>query len=236
MVLERPTVKTLRTLIERRVRPKTFTGPLYKTGISALDQQLPGGALKPGTLIEIFSRQSLGAGAWRLAFLLLAHIGKDSPSAYLDRHPKIYPPALAAMGIDLDRLLIVKPPSHRLALWSLEQLSLSSSFRLSIASLARLKAPDLRRFQLGIEQSGRFLILLRPWEEQAWKGTGASLRLAIESSSASNSKTSPATGMSERARRLTLNILRGPGRRAQPVLMELDGVTGTLSSSALLSR
>ncbi|MDF1663439.1 MAG: hypothetical protein P1V97_16835 [Planctomycetota bacterium] len=232
MVLERPTVKTLRTLIERRVRPKTFTGPLYKTGISALDQQLPGGALKPGTLIEIFSRQSLGAGAWRLAFLILTHIAKEGPSAYLDRHPKIYPPALAAMGVDLERLLIVKPPSHRLALWSLEQLSLSSSFHLSIASVPRLKAPDLRRFQLGLEQSERFLILLRPWEEQAWKGTGASLRLAVESAQGSV----PKATVSECTRSLTLNILRGPGRRARPVLMELNGVTGTLSSSAVLSR
>lgn len=231
MVLERPTVKTLRTLIERRVRPKTFTGPRYKTGISALDQQLPGGALKPGTLIEIFSRQSLGAGAWRLAFLLLAHMAKDSPSAYLERHPKVYPPALAALGIDLDRLLIVKPPSHRLALWSLEQLASSSSIRLTVASVPRLKAADLRRLQLGLESSERFLLLLRPWEEQAWKGTGASLRLAVEL--AQNPLTSSVRG---RSRALTLTLLRASGRRTRPVLVELDSVTGALSSSSVLSR
>ena len=225
MAGERPTIKTLRSLIERRVRPKTFKGPLSKTGISALDQQLPGGALRKGTLIEIFSHQSFGAGAWRLAFLFLAYMAREARGAYLDCQPKIYPPALAAMGIDLDRLLILRPPDRRLALWSLEQLSSCEIFRLSIGVLSYLRASDLRRLQLAVESSGVFLVLLRPWKELSWRGTGASLRLSIESS--------PALSKG-RSRAFTLKILRGSRGKSRPILLELDGVAGTLSSSSIL--
>jgi hypothetical protein len=235
MVQERPSIQTLRTLIARRELRASFADQHCPTGIKALDSQLPGGGLRRGQLVEIFYRTHYGSGAWRFAFLLLAHMARKRVTAYLDSGPRgaqqarIYPPALAAMGVDLERLLVLKAADGRLAFWALEQLAQSSGLALSIAAVERLQSKELRRLQLGLEHSGALLLLLRPWRERGWRGTGASLRLLV---SMAESKPAKLT----RSRGLVLEVLRCPGRGPlSPVLMELDGVTGSLSSSSLLS-
>jgi hypothetical protein len=73
-----------------------------------------------------------------------------------------YAPALAQQGIDLNRLLVVRPPSAMEALWAAEQ-ALSSG--VCAAVLLWLKGTDdrwLRRLKLAAEAGGALGVLFRP--------------------------------------------------------------------------
>jgi hypothetical protein len=96
----------------------------------------------------------------------------------IDRLQNFYPPAAAGWGIDLQRLVIVRPRGAREALWAAVQ-SLSSPAVAAVwAPLERLDSREFRQLQLAA-QAGRTLgLLLRPSHvrgEPSW----ADVRLGV---------------------------------------------------------
>ena len=80
----------------------------------------------------------------------------------IDRQQTFYPPAAAAWGIDLDRLIIVRPQSARDELWAAVQSLRSPAVAAVWAPIDRLDSRAFRRLQLAA-QAGRTLgLLLRP--------------------------------------------------------------------------
>jgi hypothetical protein len=77
----------------------------------------------------------------------------------IDRWQTFYPPAAAAWGIDLSRLLIVRPQSARDALWAAVQSLRSPAVAAVWAPIDRLDARTFRQLQLAA-QAGRTLGLL----------------------------------------------------------------------------
>ena len=89
-----------------------------------------------------------------------------------------FAPALAQHGIDLDRLLVVRPASATEALWAAEQ-ALSSG--VCAAVLLWLKGTDerwLRRLKLAAEAGGALGVLFRP-ERHRFESSPAALRLLL---------------------------------------------------------
>ncbi len=97
------------------------------TGFAALDAQLPGGGLPAGAVIEVLS-DGLGTGAWTLALRAAIHavthgqpISTDAKPAsecrnvslerlvIVDGQGDLYPPAVVAMGLPADRLMVIRP-------------------------------------------------------------------------------------------------------------------------------
>lgn len=108
------------------------------SGIEAVDR-LVQGLPCPG-LVEICGAS--GSGHARLALSLVAEATRQRRSvAWVDPLSQLYPPAAADLGVDLDRLLIVRPPadgSHP-EIWATEQLLRSGCFSLVVSHL-----PDQR--------------------------------------------------------------------------------------------
>ena len=89
-----------------------------------------------------------------------------------------FAPALAQHGIDLDRLLVVRPVTATEALWAAEQ-ALSSG--VCAAVLLWLKGTDdrwLRRLKLAAEAGGALGVLFRP-ERHRFESSPAGLRLLL---------------------------------------------------------
>jgi cell division inhibitor SulA/protein ImuA len=89
-----------------------------------------------------------------------------------------YAPALAQQGIELSRLLVVRPASATEALWAAEQ-ALSSG--VCAAVLLWLQGTDdrwLRRLKLAAEAGGALGVLFRP-ERHRFESSPASLRVAM---------------------------------------------------------
>jgi hypothetical protein len=80
------------------------------------------------------------------------------------------------MGIALERVIVLRPPSFDDAMWAIDQSLRSSSVAAVVARLDKLSDLNARRFQLAAEQNGALGLFLRPasarsqpsWSEVQW--------------------------------------------------------------------
>jgi len=158
------------------------------TGFSALDRCLPGGGWPRQGLIEVLTDHH-GIGELQLLMPALAALcgddnnesddGNDGWLAWIAPPYQPYAPALAACGIAVGRVLVVRA---RPALWAMEQALRSSacSAVLGWCKASELQAMQgLRRLQLAAEQSQCLVVLFRHLREAA-EPSPAVLRLALE--------------------------------------------------------
>jgi protein ImuA len=129
--------------IERRPGRRDGVVPC---GLAAVDGVLPGGGFPRGALSDLAGGPASGKTA--VAIGLLAGLAADDLAAWVDARGELYPPAAAGRGVDLRRLLIVRPglvlsrasgdgaerdpgaapPDWRSALWASEALLASGAF------------------------------------------------------------------------------------------------------------
>jgi len=156
--------------------------PVWSTGKSSLDARLPGGGWPTASLIEVLLDDT-GLGEVQLFLPALVESqrkgGQDVPWLVWIAPPhEPYAPALAQQGIELGRLLVVRPGSATEALWAAEQ-ALGSG--VCAAVLLWLKGTDdrwLRRLKLAAEAGGALGVLFRP-ERHRFESSPASLRLLM---------------------------------------------------------
>jgi len=86
------------------------TGRVLPTGFDALDARLANGGLPLGQLVELHG--DFASGVTTLAFLMLAHgqrAGAAHPAAYIDLARAFDADYAARCGVNLQRLLVVRP-------------------------------------------------------------------------------------------------------------------------------
>ncbi len=170
------TVEALRQYLSR-------TAPFYgereakKSGFDPLDRLLGGGVPKGALTVLTGAR---GAGRLTLAAQLAAEETKAGrPLAWVDAKGTLYPPALAAAGVDLARVLMVRSEDERVV-YAAEQIVSSGAFGLVVASgLDSLLTPSrVRRLQTSLEgQPVSMLLVLDP--PAAARVTSAALKLVL---------------------------------------------------------
>src|SRR5271170_4074723 len=165
--------------------------PVWSTGKSSLDARLPGGGWPTASLIEVLLDDT-GLGEVQLFLPALVacqrrtgqgstDLGSADDASWLvwiapPYEP--YAPALAQQGIELERLLVVRPASATEALWAAEQ-TLSSGVCAIV--LLWLKGTDdrwLRRLKLAAEAGSALGVLFRP-ERHRFESSPATLRLVV---------------------------------------------------------
>jgi hypothetical protein len=149
------------------------------SGFPALDAELPGGGWPTGALTEILCHhQAIGELALLLpALAALTRAGKRV--VWLAPPHLPYAPALAAAGVDLTQLAVIRAPGKRDALWAAEQVLRSASCHALLAWLPRARYAELRRLAVAAEAGRAFVALWRP-SEALHESTSACLRLALE--------------------------------------------------------
>jgi len=154
--------------------------PSLPTGFPVLDAELPGGGWPTGKLTEILPAHE-GIGELRLLSSTLAGLSAaDKRLAWIAPPHLPYAPALAAAGIELARLLIVRTRTPREALWAIEQTLASRAFGAVLAWPGSVRYTELRRLQLAAEGSRVLAVLFRP-EKAAAEPSPAPLRIALAS-------------------------------------------------------
>lgn len=155
----------------------------FTTGFSALDAELAGAGWPEDGLTEVLS-DAAGVGELRLLLPALAQLSQRRPRwiAWIGAPHLPYAPALAAAGVDTDRMLLVHPKNHQDQLWATEQALKSGtcSAVLSWPDPNHLRHADLRRLQLAAREGGTWGVLFRP-EAAVATASPAELRLLIES-------------------------------------------------------
>jgi hypothetical protein len=168
----------------------------FPTGFAALDAGLPGGGWPRHGLIEILTPRP-GVGELYLLLPALAALSQVSPPrwcTWVSPPHEPFAPALAAHGVALDRMLIVRThlaaiaakTFHRrrsggvhMELWALEQALRSGACEVALAWLPRASPRAIRRLQLAAEQ-GRALGVLYRSKAFASEPSPAMLRVLLE--------------------------------------------------------
>ena len=155
---------------QRKDLPGNASGPVtpdapgwVPSGSAALDGCLPGArGFRRGSLVEwLVAEPGNGAGALALivARQACAHGGT---LVIIDPERRFYPPAAAAIGIDLQRFVLIHPHRPRDALWAWDQSLRCSAVKAVWGGLEAIDDRWFRRFQLAVEQSQTLGLLLRP--------------------------------------------------------------------------
>jgi hypothetical protein len=153
--------------------------PAVPTGFAELDAQLPGGGWPAGSLTEILGRCE-GIGELQLLLPALAALSWAGRRIVWLAPPHLpYAPALAAGGIDLAHLAIVRAPGRRDALWAAEQVLRAGSCHALLAWFPSARYEELRRLAVAAEGSRAWVTLFRP-PQAAQSASPAPLRLSLD--------------------------------------------------------
>jgi cell division inhibitor SulA/protein ImuA len=159
------------------------------SGYPKLDRCLPGGGWPQQALTEILTDQ-YGIGELRLLMPALAqlsaeeaHYGEQTEPgwiAWIDPPFQPYAPALQQSGIDLSRMLVVRPKDDSDLLWSAEQALSSGTCAAVLLWPDKLDDQGSRRLQLAAEKGHSWAIAFRPLTARQ-QPSAASLRLELQS-------------------------------------------------------
>ena len=154
-------------------------GASLATGHAELNQQLPGQGWPKGCLTELLVR-ALGIGEMRLLAPALSLLAQQKKKVIFLAPPHMpYAPALSALGLSAESILIVRAQNTADRLWAFEQTLRSNAFG---ALLAWVDEPSrnesLRRFQLASRTAEGPVFLFRPWSAQN-SPSPAPLRLCL---------------------------------------------------------
>lgn len=140
------------------------------TGVQALDLALPWGGLPVGHLTAFIGAP--GSGRMKLWTTALSRLHQSTETlpwaAWLESESFIYPPALAQMGVELQRLLLVKTPAVK-KIWSLRQALQSRLFQIiGCDGCGNISQTDLQKLAQECRQSATSVVLFfeKPVGEQ----------------------------------------------------------------------
>ena len=152
--------------------------PSIPTGFPALDALLPGGGWPRGALTEILPERE-GIGELSLLAPALAWLSRQDLWIAFVAPPHLpYAPALAAAGIDLARVVMIRPEKSSDILWAMEQALRSGSCSAVLAWPPFLTERGARRLQLAAEAGGGWGVYFSP-ATAATAHSPAALRLAL---------------------------------------------------------
>lgn len=179
MVKTQDRTHTVRRLAEqlRRLEEKPASqAAVVSSGVHALDGLLPDGGYRRGTLIEWIGSGE-GSGATTLALQTARQACTEGGVLIVvDRDRLFYPPAARALGIDLQRLVVVRPSSVQEEVWALDQSLRCQGVAAVLGAIGHLDDRCFRRLQLSAESGQGLGIFLRPpvarqqptWAETRW--------------------------------------------------------------------
>ncbi|MDH5456394.1 MAG: translesion DNA synthesis-associated protein ImuA [Gammaproteobacteria bacterium] len=156
------------------------------SGYPELDRHLPGGGWPRESLTEVLT-EHYGIGELRLLMPALARLSTEVSSqdfaepgwlAWVAPPFQPYPPALQQYGIDLSRMLIVRPRDDGEILWSAEQALSSGTCAAVLLWPSRLDDQASRRLQLAAEKGRSWAIAFRPLTARR-QPSAAALRLEL---------------------------------------------------------
>jgi len=118
----------LRDEIRRLERRPDRRPGVLPCGLASVDEALAAGGFPRGVLSEL--RGGPASGKTAVALALVATMGREELTAWVDGAGELYPPAVAALGVDLDRFLLVRPATEPRVdlLWAAEALLSSGAF------------------------------------------------------------------------------------------------------------
>ncbi len=196
-------------------------GRSFATGLPALDALAPNGAFARGAVHEALSDPRQGPPPRSFALLLARSALASDPDdegglvVWSDPAADLYPPAVAAAGVPLDRLLVLRPPGPREEIWAVAECLRCPAVVAVIAAVPKLTRVEARRLQLAAERGGGVGLLMRPHTADVY-------------AAATRWRVAPAPGDAQ-SQRWQVQLLHGHGGRVgQHVILEASRETSAV--------
>ena len=158
--------------------------PGLASGYPKLDERLPGGGWPRNALTEILL-ENYGSGELRLLMPALARLSRPGDDAieagwitWVAPPFEPYAPALEQWGVNLSRVLIVRPKKATDALWAAEQALSSGNCAAVLLWPNALDDAASRRLQLAAEKGQSWAIAFRSIKAQS-QPSAAALRIRL---------------------------------------------------------
>lgn len=130
---------------------------VISTGCERLNRLLPDNGLRRGTLVEWH-----GYGAASLSLVAARQSCADGGAlVVVDPTKRFYAQAASALGIDLNRLIVIRPESEQDATWAIDQALRCEAVAVVWAFVDRLDARLFRRLQLSAEMGNGLGFFIR---------------------------------------------------------------------------
>ena len=239
-------------------------GKVVSSGCEATDRLLPGRGYSPGTLVQWLVPDRLrsnrtqpggltpgglkpgGYAADYLSLLSAIEACKDGRSlVVLDPWHQFYPPAVAALGVDMANLIILRSQqkpiaqnhSHRSAsqtdsdlYWAIDQSLRCSAVGAVWGPLGSIDERWFRRFQLSAESSGCLGLFIQSAKE-AKQPSWAEVQWLVAGTNADRSNHEFSPPKNDRQQRVQLRLLRCRGSKARTsVEVGVDAITGQVQA------
>ena len=133
----------------------------FTTALAALDEVAGPKAFARGVVHEILCEKGQGPPLF-FATILACAASQDRAIVWSDPDGRLYPPAIAAAGIPLNRLLLLRPKNEADELWALTECLRCCGVGVALACPKHLSTIEARRLQLAAERGGGVGLLLRP--------------------------------------------------------------------------
>jgi protein ImuA len=210
--------------------------PGFTTGLHELDAAAPGGLFQFGAVHELLweppSPPPLSIAA---LFARAATKTADNNGAIIWSDPdrRLYPPALAAAGVDLRRLILLRCQKTADELWALAECLRCRGVGAAIASVTHLSRVQTRRLQLAAEQGGGAGLLLRPLTPGKKMFYAAATRWLVQPHPPA--PTVPHENQS--SQQWNIQLLHGHGGAVgRIILLEINRETGLMRASSPLAH
>lgn len=156
--------QVLLEVLRRQLNTEAVLGPesaVVPLGIEAIDGTLPWGGLPCGALHEVAGTALDGAATGFCAMLLARLSGGTRSALWIAGDDDLYGPGLAAYGLSLDRLIVVRARRPVEILWTLEEALRCRGLAAVLGEIPDLSLTAGRRLQLAARNSGVTALLLR---------------------------------------------------------------------------
>lgn len=151
--------------------------PSIPTGFPELDAAFPGSGWPAAALTEIYAERP-GTGEMQLLMPAIARLTRAGRWIALIAPPHVpYAPALAAHGVKLSRLILVRAPGTDECFWACEQALRHPGCGAVLAWIDRASERALKRLQLAAEAGTALALLFR--SRRVIPASPAALRLHV---------------------------------------------------------
>ena len=197
----------------------------FVSGLPALDELLPGGSFVAGAAHELLVQPQHPTPLLFAAILARSAAASGGAVAWLDARHDVYPPALAAAGIPIERLHLLRPRRAAEVVPAVTECCRCAGVAATVAELSYLSRVEARRLQLAAEQGGGVGILIRR--------TG---RAATFYAAATRWLVAPRAGDAS-VRRWDVQLLHGHGGHVgQAVILEVNRETNHVRAVEALAH
>ncbi len=212
-----------RALAAKQISPAQVQN--FRTRLDAFDAIAPNGAFQGGAVHELLWSRRLNLPTSIAMLLAKAAQSNGGAIAWSDPERELYLPAVAAAGINLRHLILLRCATRADQLWAMAECLRCRAISATVASIQHLNQIEARRLQLAAERGGGVGLFMRPYTPGRSTAYAAATRWLLQ----------PAPGGAD-VQRWSVELLHGHGGQVGKVLqVEVDRETHVMRASAPLA-